>query len=306
MTRRVARLLRFAFLTALAPFTGCQHDAFIGAELPASVSRGDAGGATGTGGTAGAKAFSDAGVDASHGGCQPVACAGMYYACGNCKDDDGDGLIDMADPDCLGPCQNDERTFANVRPGNPKCTLDCYFDQDNGSGNDDCVWSHECDPLEVAPDYPPEGMMCAFDPKAKLERGATCDTTQSAKCNSVCGPLTPNGCDCFGCCKGPGMTTGVFIGSVDASGNPSCDSQHIDDPTHCKPCTQVDSCTKHCDDPCQLCFDKRELPSTCGGPTPSCSMPECPGGTPPCGQACLPPCASGFSCITGCCIEPPR
>jgi hypothetical protein len=301
MTRRAARLLRFAVLTALAPFAGCRHDAWIGAELPASVSKNDAGG---SGGAAGAPA--EASVDASAGKCQQVRCGGMLYACGNCEDDDGDGKIDMDDPDCLGPCQTGERTFANERPGHANCSLDCYFDQDNGSGNDDCVWSHQCDPVEVAPDYPPEGMSCAYDPKAKLERGATCATKQSDKCNTVCGPLTPNGCDCFGCCKGPGMTTGVFIGSVDASGNPSCDAASIGDPARCKPCTQVDSCTKPCDDPCQICFDKRDLPATCGGPTPSCSMPACPGGTPPCGQACLAPCAAGFSCITGCCIEPPR
>jgi hypothetical protein len=298
MTWRAARLLRFALLLALVPFAGCEHDAWIGAEFPGP--RGDAGGASGTGGAA---TGGGAGVDASKVECEPVKCGGVLYACGNCVDDDSDGKIDMDDPDCLGPCQTDESTFANVRPDRANCSLDCYFDQDNGSGNDDCVWSHQCDPLEAAPDYPPEGMMCAFNPKAKLERAMTCASDQSAKCNSVCGPLTPNGCDCFGCCKGPGMTTGVFIGSVDQNGNPSCDSAHIDDPARCKPCTQVPSCAKPCND-CQLCFNKRELPPECSGSTPSCSMPLCPGGTPPCGQACLPPCAAGFACITGCCIEP--
>jgi hypothetical protein len=191
--------------------------------------------------------------------------------------------------------------------GHGNCNLDCYFDQDNGVGNDDCEWSHRCDMLSVAPDYPPEGMGCAYDPNVHLQRGATCATLQSDKCRSVCGPLTPNGCDCFGCCKAPGMTTGVFIGSVDDNGTPSCDSDHITDPTRCKPCTQVESCLKPCDT-CQICFGKRELPASCGGggSTSTCSMPQCPGGNAPCGEACLPPCASGLSCITGCCIEPPR
>jgi hypothetical protein len=46
------------------------------------------------------------------------------------------------------------------------CKLDCFWDNGNGSGNDDCYWDHECDPLEVPPNYPPEGSDCAYDPNA--------------------------------------------------------------------------------------------------------------------------------------------
>ncbi|HEX4340643.1 MAG TPA: hypothetical protein VH062_32265 [Polyangiaceae bacterium] len=176
--------------------------------------------------------------------CVPTACGGHVSACGDCADNDGDGKVDLADPDCLGPCQDSEGTFVNPQPGqgHGACALDCYFDGDDGFGNDDCEWSHVCDPLAVAPDFPPEGMSCAYDPTTKLPRGGGCDAAQSDKCRSVCGSITPRICDCFGCCLLPGASTSVFIGSVDDQGNPSCDSSHEADPTRCEPCTQVTSC----------------------------------------------------------------
>src|ERR1041385_4943073 len=113
----------------------------------------------------------------------------------------------MDDPDCLGPCQNSESMFFGGIPGqnNAGCVQDCYFDQDSGSGNDDCLWSHKCDPRSVAPDFPPEGAAWAYDPNTVVPRqGRAGDCAslqvQTATCNAVCGPLTPNGCDCFGCC----------------------------------------------------------------------------------------------------------
>jgi hypothetical protein len=215
----------------------------------------------------------------------------------------------MADPECLGPCQDDERTFATPLPGqgHGSCALDCYFDQDNGSGNDDCEWSHACDLLSVAPDYPPEGIACAYDATHRLTRGQTCAsvtaTGQSDRCRSVCVPLTPNGCDCFGCCS---FTAGhaVFIGSVDDQGNPSCDLEHIADPTRCKPCTQEPSCANPCDS-CEICVGKRTLEPGCMGGG-ACVAPKCGTLLEPCGLDCLPGCPAGFACVTGCCIEPPR
>ena len=299
--------LRFAVASTCATifFAGCTHDAWIGAELPASISNGGGGGgsagAAGSGGVSG-----DAAIDAAK-PCVQVKCSGQIYACGNCKDDDGDGKVDMNDPECLSPCQDTERTFANERPGqgHGACILDCYFDQDSGFGNDDCIYSHECDALSVAPDYPPEGPRCAYDPATKLPRNMTCAAPQSDKCRSVCAPLTPNGCDCFGCCKAPGASTAVFSGSVDDNDVPSCDFEHLADPTRCKPCTQVASCINTCD-PCELCFGARTVAQPCGTSAPTCAVPQCLPGATPCNSDCLPPCAAGLSCVTGCCIEPPR
>ena len=292
---RSTRAAATALAAALVVFGGCTHDAFIGAERPSSST-------TGVDAAAGRPPVADAHVDvradARPGPCVQVSCAGVVAACGNCEDDDHDGKVDMDDPECLGPCQNSETTFASVRPGRGACTLDCYFDQDEGFGNDDCVWSHKCDPLA------PEGVACAFDPSMKLPHGASCTDSQSPKCQTVCGPLTPNGCDCFGCCDFGGPTS-VFLGSADAAGNPSCDLAHVSDPTRCKPCTQVPTCQNLCD-PCEVCVGRREPPSSCGNPGSACVVPSCPMGVAACGQDCLPPCASGLSCVTGCCIAPPR
>lgn len=306
MTR--TRSLWPAALTSLvvgaAVSTACSRDVLIGQDMLAVGGAGA--GTSGASGGAGA-----AGTDGKSNGCKPVPCQNHFYACGNCLDDDGDGLVDMDDPDCLGPCQNSEDKFFGNIPGqnNSQCTQDCYFDQDSGSGNDDCVWSHKCDPLSVAPNYPPEGVQCAYDPKAIVPRQgragdcATLETTQSATCAAVCGPLTPNGCDCFGCCQVPGAPTPVWLGSVDAQGRGTCDLAHAADPNLCKPCTQVSGCLNPCDT-CELCVGKRELPASCPGAT--CVAPSCPAGLLPCGTPCLPACPLGETCVTGCCVEPPH
>jgi hypothetical protein len=291
--------LRFIFCacSGVAVAGACTSDAWIGAERPAPVDAGMS--------ESGRPPVNPMPEDA--GACVRVLCGKRLAACGDCDDNDGDGLVDMNDPDCIGPCQTGEDTFANLQPGqgHGSCTLDCYFDQDNGIGNDDCEWSHKCDELSVPPDYPPEGMGCAYNPDEKFPRGGTCTSPQSDKCVSVCGPLTPNGCDCFGCCKAPGAETAVFIGSVDEAGKPTCDSAHLNDKTRCKPCTQVESCVNSCKN-CELCFGKRALPPSCGQQGPACVAPECPPNAAPCGLECLPTCTTGSSCITGCCTEPPR
>ncbi len=231
--------------------------------------------------------------------CTVATCQGKVYACGNCLDDDGDCRVDSDDPDCLGPCDNTEDSYYGGIPGqnNSPCKSDCYFDQDTGAGNDDCYWSHKCDPLEVPPNYPPEGDKCAYDPNANIAgysgTCATAETTQSAQCLSYCGPLTPNGCDCFGCCAIPGAPTTVWLGSENPPGTGSCNVNTVADPTMCKPCTQVPACLNPCGH-CEICVGKPTLPS-------DCLTQICPTGAEPCGLPGQAPCAAGKSCITGCC-----
>lgn len=242
-----------------------------------------------------------------------VPCQGHIYQCGNSIDDDGDGLIDDQDPDCLGPCANNEAGFFLNIPGGDSapCRLDCYFDQDQGPGNDGCQWDHRCDPLE--PDTDPA---CAYrDPPPP---SATCPAEQSTQCADFCSPLVPNGCDCFGCCELPaGSGEYVFIGSVDASGAPTCS---LDTLEGCNSCTPVPACLNTCGR-CELCLGRSadDLPADCfppttpdggtlpdGGPVP---VPD--GGTPidvcgdperqDCGVPGLPACPEGFFCLTGCC-----
>ena len=40
--------------------------------------------------------------------CRRMACGSHLTECGDCEDNDGDGLFDERDPECLGPCDNSE------------------------------------------------------------------------------------------------------------------------------------------------------------------------------------------------------
>lgn len=249
--------------------------------------------------------------------CYQATCQGKLYQCGNCMDDDGDGKIDADDPDCLGACDNSENGLSLAIPGanNAPCKQDCYFDQDTGSGNDNCYWDHSCDPTKVNGQPSPE-TSCAYNAGTNLGGGLTCTTAQQMQskiCKDFCGPLTPNGCDCFGCCAiGPqsdGSTKGIWLGSTDTAGNPSCTLNNLGDPAKCHPCQIVPTCFKSCGR-CQLCIGKDTLPADCyqsgGGTTDGGTPVACPPGLCTYGQACgvsgCGPCKPGFYCITGCCV----
>jgi hypothetical protein len=200
--------------------------------------------------------------------CVITQCQDKLYECGDCLDNDGDGLTDMDDPECLGACQNSEATFAGAIPGqnNAPCKHDCYFDQDTGPGNDDCHWDHRCDPLE-----PQNG--CEFDPDVDIVgTDLTCNelgVEQSQACQDFCVPLTPPGCDFFGCCEIPAGTGNyIWIGSEDENGDPSCDSTSVWNPARCHACTPLgDPYYQPCG-PCELCAGMTELPPECQDPAP--------------------------------------
>jgi hypothetical protein len=297
------------------------------------------GASTGTVGTAGTASTGAAMTTSTGSGPMSIsACQGHIYECGDLLDNDGDGLIDSDDPDCLGPCDNTEGGFYGGIPGQagPACTVDCYFDQDSGSGNDDCHWSHKCDPNETMPKFYPEsneGNKCSFDNAANTPgSNQTCDelyAKQSQTCHDYCGPLTPNGCDCFGCCELPaGKGNYVWLGSEDANGNGSCSLAVLDDPAKCQPCKPVQGCLNHCD-PCELCIGKDTLPPECNpgsggsGSTGSGSATtgsattgsattgsggggtQCDTGVQPCGLPGQAVCPNNSYCITGCCQQIP-
>jgi hypothetical protein len=256
--------------------------------------------------------------------CHVTSCGGHVNECGDCLDNDRDGRIDSRDPECLGPCDNTEGptllTGVGGEAGGP-CQSDCYFDYGNGPGNDDCQWSHRCDPLSVAPNFYPEGSSCAYD--ARMVGGRDCPATQSMQCHNFCRPLTPNGCDCFGCCtfpqlagRGPGGGPGfVWLGSRDTAGNGSCTIAGVTDPMACHPCTPVADCYNECG-PCEVCLGRPMPPPECfmsrpdagttdsggtidsGGPPPPA---RCAPGIQPCGLAGDSPCPTNAYCITGCC-----
>ncbi len=269
---------------------------------------GGAGGGTSTGTAGGATTTSSSGAGGI-GPC-PSPCANQVYECGDCEDNDSDGLIDSQDPDCLGACDNTENSYYPNLPGAPggPCKSDCFWDNGNGSGNDDCYWDHQCDPLEVAPDYPPEGVGCAYDDTATPGPGLTCAgafAQQSQTCLDFCGPLAPNGCDCFGCCELPaGGGKFVWLGS-EVNDVGSCTLADVADPTKCKPCTFVPGCGNPCET-CELCVGKDELPPECFTDDGGIPMGQCPDGVQACGLVGQDPCPINYYCVTGCCQKLPN
>ncbi len=200
----------------------------------------------------------------------PDHCPADGCACSNGRDDEGDGLIDGADPECTGPNDNDEGSFGTGIPGDNRDPFwqDCFFDGNSGAGDDGCRYHTEC---------------------ITGERPASDSSCQVAdRCLAFCAPLAPNGCDCFGCCAvelDDGTTTHVMIAD-------SCSLDVIDDPRFCTTCTQSSECINECGR-CELCLGKTvdDLPADCGGP-------ECSTGASCGGDA---DCSSGEICLLGCC-----
>jgi hypothetical protein len=289
-----------------------------------------------TGGEDGATGGEDGGVNGGHDGatggedaggvivptpdggtriCYPATCQGETRQCGDCIDNDGDGLIDDQDPNCLGPCDNNEAGFDLQIDGAPlaPCNRDCYYDKDSGWGNDNCRWPRQCDPLNPVPRC--ENHNCNYTEDYNSEEN-------NPLCHEVCGPLTPAGCDCFGCCDirtdaNPEEENWIFIGSEDASGDGSChmDAAKAGDHDACRPCTPVEACANPCESECQLCLGRTvdDLPDHCfgdpgdpvdGGTTTDGGTGDdrCGGNEQPCGLPGDDPCPEHHFCLTGCCI----
>ncbi|GAB4198083.1 MAG: hypothetical protein OHK0013_06800 [Sandaracinaceae bacterium] len=260
-------------------------------------------------------AWLDPTVDAGPGSCRIAQCDGRTYQCGDCRDNDGDGLGDARDPGCLGPCDNTEDVYDIGIGDTATCLVDCYFDQDQGPGNDGCRYDQSCDMLE------PDAPTCPYSPPAMCDR-------IEGRCGTVCGPLVPNGCDCFGCCELPGGSGNfVYLGSVPLNGAPACSPETATNPDSCRPCTpvRVEGCFNECGR-CELCLGRTELPPECfppppidasvpmgvdAGPPPDAFTPDsgvpverCPAGVQPCGLPGDPACpATAPYCLTGCCID---
>ena len=240
-----------------------------------------------------------------------VLCGDVPCECSDGLDTDGDGLVDGFDPECTGPFDNDESTFATGIPGDNKDfkKQDCFFDGNSGAGDDGCNYDGGCQTGDLLPD----------DPK--------CQVTQ--ECIDFCSPYSPNGCDCFGCCeifREDGTSKNVLIGS-------ECSVDQLDDETICSPCEQSTQCGNSCGR-CELCLGRtlEDLPEDCFQPNEPADMgspqgdmgtaagdmgtPDDPDmGTPPptpftCDGEFEPCDANGqcnqginYYCIQGCCIE---
>jgi hypothetical protein len=275
-----------------------------GAPLPT----GSGGGSAGSGGGSAGSAGTDLGPGWAGGGQAPtgtgktIDCGGDGCQCNNGIDDDGDGQIDGFDTECVGPYDDDEGTFATGIPGDnsdPKWQ-DCFFDGNSGAGDDGCRYSTRCLTGELEPTDP--------------------DCTVTDACVEFCAPMTPNGCDCFGCC---GVTDSKGVEHfVVVKG--ACSVETLDDPKVCIPCTPSDLCGNECGE-CELCPGKspEDLPASCasppdeggagaggtgntpptagaGGSTPEIPVYECDNGMPVCGPEI--PCIEAQFCMNGCCM----
>ena len=265
-----------------------------------SVGGANAGGANAGGalaGTGGSGTSTSSGGSMGPGG----SCVPGNTQCTDCIDNDGDGFIDAWDTECIGPLDNDEGSFATGIPGDnvDLCKQDCFFDGNSGSGDDGCLWELACDPKS------PGAPKCPYDSNKKC-------APPTQQCKDFCLGLTPNGCDCFGCCE----ITLPNMSKVTIQLAPGCTSEQAADPTVCKPCTQQAECLNTCGT-CEYCLGKTTLPPECtpGGSSTSTSTGTSTsssggGENNGCGatqQACDPntPCPVNTYCLTGCCIKIP-
>jgi hypothetical protein len=207
---------------------------------------------------------------------------GKIYGCADGEDNDGDGLVDLEDPECLSPCEDDESAFAPGVPGQwDYCHLDCAFDGNYGPGDDECRNNLHCDPLA-----PADAWGCTYNP------GSSCEPALGDACRSFCEPFTPNGCDCWGCCtiEVDGQSRNILT-TLDSE----CSLSNLE---ACPECTQqMELCGNPCDaENCEVCFGETE-------PMPGCFAAACPGAQP-CDDHC--DCADEGYCLQGCCHPAPQ
>jgi hypothetical protein len=268
----------------------------------------NAGGAGGVGsggsdGGAGAGGTGTIGAGGAGGmGTVPITCeASANPQCNDGLDNDLDGKIDSLDFECVGPCDNDERSFSTGIPGDniDACKQDCFFDGNSGQGDDGCNWNLKCDPAG------PGGTSCPY-----VAGTMNCKMEQDAKCIRNCQKLAPNGCDCFGCCavNAGGQEAQVMLVAT-------CTADKFGDPVACPRCTQNTSCVNTCDK-CEVCLGRPApdpscntgqpgtdggTPGTDAGSTDAGTGTQCTGGLAACGAGVA--CAAGFYCQTGCCVR---
>ncbi len=241
---------------------------------PERVSLDDDAGAGGGGGA----------TDDDGGGGGSGPCAPGRTQCNNCVDDDSDTLVDGDDPHCSGPLDDDEESFATGLPGDnqdPK-KQDCFFD-----GNSGGCQIHTCCLL---PEPCNEDLYGSYDP------ASDCDL--SLDCIDECAPITPPGCDCFGCCTVCAPDTGECHDILIAQGvSPDCTIEDLasDD---CVKCEKSEACNGGGCDPeaCVLCSGQTEDDLPAG-----CEANECPGGDATCDTSAE--CDPGDYCSSGCCID---
>jgi hypothetical protein len=240
----------------------------------------------GSGGMRGDAAVGDGGVidagtvDASpiplDGGPRAICRGGRPCQCDNGIDEDVDGLVDGLDPECTGPFDDDESSFATGLPGGTDSLCrDCFWDSNAGFGDDRCAYHADC--------------LLGQTPTA----GGDCTCEPSEQCVMNCRTRTPNGCDCFGCCEVT-KEDGDVVNVVLSQG---CSTELLDDRSSCTECVQSEACRNPCGR-CELCPGRRpeDLPADCP------RQGVCEENQPVCSatEACP---TRDFYCQLGCCQQ---
>jgi hypothetical protein len=211
-------------------------------------------------------------------------CGGQPCECNNGRDEDADGLVDGLDPECTSPFDDDESSFATGRPGGAlDFCQDCYWDENDVSDDDGCLYHTQC--------------LFGETPTGSAASGCVgCEV--STQCFDTCRERTPNGCDCFGCCTvtGPSGTT------LDVLLSDSCSLRDVENEMKCPRCQQSDACRNGCGE-CELCpgRKRRDLPQQCRG-NPNVEEPEsvCDEGQQVCAADAA--CPTDYYCQLGCCL----
>jgi hypothetical protein len=205
-------------------------------------------------------------------------CNNRPCECSDTLDNDGDEWFDGFDPECTGAADDSESDFGTGKENNAKCQ-DCFFD-DKGGGKG--PFSDGCErPLE-----------CSTNPSARVNGNSCgeCAVEQSSECVMNCQPVTPNGCDCFGCCSvfKNGTIYNVLLRS-------SCSMATLGTPA-CTSCVPSADCNNPCED-CELCPGRTSVSPSCSSNRPVCS------GTTSCMTSNQ--CAGSDYCLQGCCVPVP-
>lgn len=205
-------------------------------------------------------------------------CGFVVWECGDGVDNDDDGLVDLYDPECFSPCDDDEGSFDRATPGvSNQCRLDCGWDSNLLPGDDGCASDLRCDPENPGGDFG-----CGYDP---LIPSAWCELTP--ECLVECLPMTPNGCDCLGCCE----VNGAFVWLARYA---HCG---VEDIGACGSCTPDLECVNPCEpEACELCFLQGPNDLADG-----CAAPSCPNGVEPCVDPYA--CPEDQVCQGGCCLD---
>jgi hypothetical protein len=224
----------------------------------------------------------DVSTTADEPACHEVDCS-QQSPCADGEDNDGDGLVDLADPECTGMCHMEEGSFQGWWIENWSCTWDCFFDQYHSAhGDDGCFNLLRCDP-----ENPGEHFGCEY-PSANCPDGVE---PPSEQCLDFCQPLVPPGCDCFGCCD---IQTDDGPVTIFLAGHPDC---RLDNLEPCTSCTlRIDECGNACEhDACEICVGESAPPEGCAENTCDNDMP----------CAVTDDCPCTHVCMLGCCMPIP-